>query len=122
MTISTRIYYAVFGVLACVYVLPLLIVEHPPAMDLTGHLALATVVMTRGAGDPFSGLFSLPTVPAANTIYYFGVGTLGRVMPIEFASKLFLAAAILATPIALNYALKSAKRRPKRRLHHRIHS
>lgn len=102
LALGRHSFWLLYAILACVFVLPIWFVVHPPAMDLPGHLALAQVVASRGTpGDPYAGLFTLPTWPAPNTLYYFVVGSLGRVLPLEWVSKLLLSLALLGTPLSL---------------------
>jgi hypothetical protein len=100
------VYALFFALLAVIYVLPLWLVPHPPAVDLPAHLALATVVSTRGAADdPYSELFILPNKPRPNTLYYYGVAALGRIVPLDVASTILLSLALLLTPVSLKLAL-----------------
>jgi len=110
--VSRRNFWIGYALLAALYVVPLLWVVHPPAMDLPGHLAIATVVAMRGQpGDPYADLFTVPSWLAPNTLYTYLVGGLGRVLPIDAVSKGLLALAILCTPLSI-LALCRARRAP----------
>ncbi|MDY0000437.1 MAG: hypothetical protein RBU30_03985 [Polyangia bacterium] len=101
-TLDRWAFWPLFAVLGALFTLPILIVWHPPAMDLPGHLALAEVLASRHSHhDPYSGLFSLPSWPSPNTLYYYLVGGLARFIPIEWASKTVLCLSLLGTPLAL---------------------
>lgn len=107
-TLERRAFWVLFALLSAIFTLPILLVWHPPAMDLPGHLALAQVLASRHSQhDPYSGLFSLPSWPSPNTLYYYVVGGLARFMPIEWASKLLLCLALVGTPLALAAARRA---------------
>ena len=110
---STRTFWLLYAGLGAIFVVPLWLVVHPPAMDLTGHLALATVIATRWTeSDPFAGYFTLPLLPSPNMLYYYITGMLGRILPVYLVSKLLLSAAILTTPLALAYARRVNRHSP----------
>lgn len=106
--LDRRVFWVLFALLAAIFTLPILLVWHPPAMDLPGHLALGQVLASRhSASDPYSGLFSLPSWPSPNTLYYYLVSGLARFIPIEWASKLMLCLGLVGTPLALAAARRA---------------
>jgi hypothetical protein len=97
-----RTYLALFLLLAVVYLGPVWLVVHPPAMDLPAHLALATVMATHGSrADPYASQFLLPSRPTPNTLYHVCVVVLGRFLPLDTASRILFSLAVLLVPLGL---------------------
>jgi hypothetical protein len=101
----------VWGFVALLAVLPLLLIEFPPLYDYfhwlyTGHLVTGLIFGVRH-GPPAAVAYTLLPVPVPNLAAPVGIGLLGGVFPRELAGSLFLAGCVLIAAFGFAFLVRS---------------
>lgn len=90
---------------------PLWVGRDLPLVDLPQHLFVLTIQSRlHDATTLFPRFFELRPGLTPYLGYYWTVGLLGRVFPLELANRLFLSAYVASFPLALGFLLRSLRR------------
>lgn len=95
-------------VIACLALIPIWSVSHPPLTDYPNHLARMHILMMDGTNETLNKYYQIRWAALPNLAMDITVPVLGRFIGIEAAGKVFLSATlilILTGTIALHYAV-----------------
>ena len=100
-----------FAGLAFFAAAPLWLVDHPPIQDLPQHLATIRVLVDHGdANLAFADYFDVELGRTQYLAYYLAAQLLSLGFGVALANKLLITAAIVGTPYAMRYLLRTLNR------------
>jgi hypothetical protein len=108
-------WWVVWGLVALVAALPLILAEFPPLYDYyhwlyTGYLVTGQLVGARH-GPPAGVAYTITPVPIPNLAAPVGIGLLGGIFPRELAGSLFLAGCVLVAALGFAFLVRSVQGR-----------
>ncbi|BDG07842.1 hypothetical protein [Anaeromyxobacter paludicola] len=109
---TSRLERAAAALLLCAVAAPFFAGRFLPLLDLPQHLAIARVVAH--PGDPlFARYYAVELRVTPYWGYYAAMAALQRLLPVELANRLLLAACAVAVPLALAGLLQAVGRDPR---------